>query len=239
MPRPEIPVISHGAVPDLARALRQLRYQAGQPSYRTLSQKAHVSKTALAAAAEGYRRPTWAVTEAFVRACGGDPQSWRPLWMKANTEAKVSQRQRAAVQAVQLHPAAPRPRPGQRLETQSRITAEPVPWKASTPAQYVYQLRALRAWAGQPGRKEINRQSGLGMSSSTLYDALSPARTRLPPLEIVRAIVLTCASPERCEDWTDAWRALRLRQFEQENPVPQEESPEADVLRSQAWLVSS
>jgi Helix-turn-helix domain len=237
MPRPEIPVISHGAVPDLARALRQLRYQAGQPSYRRLSQKAHVSKTALADAAEGYRRPTWAVTEAFVRACGGDPQSLRPLWMKANTEAKMSRRQRN--QAVQFHPAAPRPRPGQRLETQEGITAEPGPWKASTPAQYVHQLRALRAWAGQPGRKEINRQSGRGMSSSTLYDALSPARTRLPSLEIVRAIVLTCASPERCEDWTDAWRALRLRQFEQECPVPQEEGPGADVLRPEAWRVSS
>ena len=35
------------------------------------------------------------------------------------------------------------------------------PWKASTPARYVRQLHApaLRAWAGQPGRNEINRHS--------------------------------------------------------------------------------
>jgi len=128
------------------------------------------------------------------------------------------------------------PQPGRLL-----VPGEPDPWKASTAAQYVRQLRALRAWAGQPGHKEshkeIGRLNGRRMPSSTLYDALSGARTQLPPLGVVRDIVRACSSPDAYQDWIDAWRALRLRQFEQGNPDPEEGSPVADALTStiQGW----
>ena len=72
------------------------------------------------------------------------------------------------------------------------------------------------------------------MPPSTLYYTLSPSRTRLPSLDVVGAIVQACASPGTREDWIDAWRALRLRQFEQENPGPQEDQ-EADVLAPETW----
>jgi hypothetical protein len=158
----------------------------------------------------------------------------RPLWEKAHAERRAGQRKQAAARAVRADHASLRPQPGRRGDVPARIPAEPDPWKAATPAQYVHQLRALRAWAGQPGRKKIVFASGQHMASSTLYNALSPSRTRLPSLEVVRIIVQACASPGTREDWIDAWRALRLRQFEQENPGPQE-GQEADVLTPEPW----
>jgi hypothetical protein len=241
--RPEKPILENGPVADLARALRQIRDRAGRPPYRALAGTAHTSPTVLADAAAGHACPTWLVVQAFVRACGGDPQNVRPLWEKANTATRASRRKQAAARAVHSIPASSGSEPRGRREVPDRIPAEPNPWKASTPAQYVRQLRALRAWAGDPGRKAISGPSGRWISSSTLYDALSPSRTKLPSLDVVRAIVQACASPEAGRDWIDAWRALRLRQFEQENPEPLEEDPkgdqEADVLTPAAWRASS
>jgi hypothetical protein len=233
--RPENPVLGTGPVAELARALRRIRDRAGRPPYRALARAALTSSTALNDAAVGHACPTWEVVEAFVRACGEDPESMRPLWKKANAAGRADRRKQAAARAVRADPASLRLQPGRRGEVPARIPAEPDPWKASTPAQYVHQLRALRAWAGQPGRKKIGRLSGQPMPSSTLYYALSPSRTRLPSLDVVRVIVQACASPGTREDWIDAWRALRLRQFEQENAGPLEEDQEADVLTPEAW----
>jgi hypothetical protein len=233
--RPERPVLGTGPVAELARELRRIRRRAGRPPYRELARAALTSSTVLNDAAAGRACPTWEVVKAFVRACGSDPDSVRPLWKKANAERRAGQRKQAAARAVRAAPASLKPQPGRRGDVPARIPAEPDPRKATTPAQYVHQLRALRAWAGQPGRKKIGGLSGRRMPSSTLYSALSPSRTRLPSLDVVEAIVLVCASPGTHEDWIGAWRALRLRQFEQENPGPQEEDQEADVLTPEAW----
>lgn len=148
--RPESPVPGNGPVAELARALRQIRDRAGRPPYRTLAWAAHTSSTALNDAAAGRTCPTWEVVEAFTRACGENPEGMRPLWLKADAATRAGRRKEAAARAVRADPASLRPGPGRRGGTPARIPAAPGPWKASTPAQYVRQLRALRAWAASP-----------------------------------------------------------------------------------------
>jgi WD40 repeat protein len=63
-----------------AADLRRLRREAGGPAYRRLSERAHYSAAALAAAASGRRLPSLDVTMAYVRACGGDAAAWERRW---------------------------------------------------------------------------------------------------------------------------------------------------------------
>lgn len=82
--RPEGPLDpAAGAVADLAARLRQLREDAGRPSYRRLARTAHYSYSALSQAAAGRVLPSLAVTLAFAQACGGDPQEWTARWHEA------------------------------------------------------------------------------------------------------------------------------------------------------------
>jgi hypothetical protein len=221
--RPENPISWDGPVADLARALRQAREQAGQLAYRTLAERTHYSASVLAAAADGRYCPTWDVTRAFIQACGTGEEALHPLWEKASNAASKS-RQRERTRAA----GAPGSKPGRRGEVRDLVPGEPNPRRAATAAQYVRQLRALRAWAGQPGYKTIIARLGVtpaAFPKSTMYDALNPHRTRLPALEIVRGIVRACASPGAAEAWTAAWRAIRLREFEQDNPPAADDSP--------------
>jgi hypothetical protein len=167
--------------------------------------------------------PTWDVTSAFIKACGASEADLRPLWDKAAAIAQkgrsTDRRQRERTRAA----GSPGPRPGRQGQVRDLVPGEPSPHRADTAAQYVRQLRALRAWAGQPGYKTILQRNAAiprDIPRSTMYDALNPARTRLPALEVVQAIVRACASPAAAEAWTVAWRALRLREFEQDNPRP-------------------
>jgi hypothetical protein len=72
--------IEHGPVAGLAAGLRRLRAEAGTPTYRQLAERSHFAPSVLSAAARGARLPTWAVTQAFVQACGGDVAQWREHW---------------------------------------------------------------------------------------------------------------------------------------------------------------
>ena len=67
-----------------AAQLRELREEAGRPSYRQLAQRAHYSHTALSQAAAGGSLPSLAVTQAFVHACGGDMEEWTARWHQVN-----------------------------------------------------------------------------------------------------------------------------------------------------------
>lgn len=69
-----------GPVHRLAWQLRQLREQAGSPSYRVLARRAHYSASTLAEAAKGERLPSLEVTLAYAEACGGDAGEWRARW---------------------------------------------------------------------------------------------------------------------------------------------------------------
>lgn len=79
--RPERP-IDHddGPVAVFASALRQLRREAGSPSYRKMSARALFAPSVLSTAAAGSTFPSLRVTLAFVTACGGDPAKWRRRW---------------------------------------------------------------------------------------------------------------------------------------------------------------
>jgi hypothetical protein len=226
--RPENPIGWDGPVADLARALRQAREQAGWPAYRALAGRTHYSASVLAAAADGRYCPTWDVTRAFIQACGTEEADLRPLWEKANSATRKSQPSTRRPRDRTRTAGAPGPRTGGKGEVRDLVPGEPSPRRAATAAQYVRQLRALRAWAGQPGYKTILERSGVRsatLARSTMYDALNPRRTRLPALEVVQDIVRACTSPGAAEAWTAAWRTIRLREFEQDNPPAADDSP--------------
>jgi len=63
-----------------ASSLRELRRAAGNPSYRTLAQRALFVPSVLSTAASGNSFPTLPVTLAFAGACGGDVDEWRQRW---------------------------------------------------------------------------------------------------------------------------------------------------------------
>ena len=84
MARPERPLDpGAGPVQHLAHALRELRKEAGGPSYRTMATTAGFSATTLSQAAAGERLPSLAVVQGYVRACDGDPGEWEPRWKEA------------------------------------------------------------------------------------------------------------------------------------------------------------
>ncbi|SDK95004.1 WD40 repeat [Lentzea albidocapillata subsp. violacea] len=81
MPRGERP-LDEGDSPLLrfAADLRQLRADAGKPSYRELSRRAHFSASTLSDAAGGRKLPGLDATLAYVRACHGDEAVWERRW---------------------------------------------------------------------------------------------------------------------------------------------------------------
>jgi hypothetical protein len=82
--RPESPLNpENGAAAGLAAQLRQLREEAGRPSYRQLARTAYYSPSALSQAAAGRELPSLAVALAFAEACGGDRQEWTARWQAA------------------------------------------------------------------------------------------------------------------------------------------------------------
>jgi hypothetical protein len=96
-------------------------------------------------------------------------------------------------------------------------------------------LRALRAWGGRPGLREIRQAALPGerwrhTSTSSLGDALSLKRTKLPSLGLVLAIVRTCGAENEAE-WRYAWGALSLlEQAATDSPSPPEAGPEPPSL---------
>lgn len=61
---------------DFAARLREMRVQAGSPSFRHLAKITNYSSSTLADATSGRRLPTGPVLAALVSACEGDPEPW-------------------------------------------------------------------------------------------------------------------------------------------------------------------
>ncbi|HEV2375921.1 MAG TPA: DUF2690 domain-containing protein [Streptosporangiaceae bacterium] len=81
MGRPERAVDPElGPLSRLACDLRQLRRDAGSPSYRELARRTRYSASVLSRAAGGRDLPSLAVTLAYVNACGGDTRTWEARW---------------------------------------------------------------------------------------------------------------------------------------------------------------
>jgi hypothetical protein len=229
MPRPEKPVPGDGPLADLAWKLRRLKDRTGR-TYRDLAPAANYSPAQLAAAAAGTSCPTLTLVLAYARACGASPPEvaqLRALWVEADAararRARFTPHPSAATAKTLILEAKPARGPGPVIEVAEPILAyseEPRPEQAKTAAQYIRQLGALRAWAGKPGHKEIARRGGnRRLAASSMYDALSLARTTLPPLETVTTIVRACA-PGSVRDWVAIWQAISLRAFEDAHPMP-------------------
>lgn len=87
MGRRELPLAADaGPVEAFAAALRNLRVQAGTPSYRLLARKAGYSASALSAAASGAALPSLDVALAYAGACGGRRDEWEARWRAASDE---------------------------------------------------------------------------------------------------------------------------------------------------------
>jgi hypothetical protein len=87
MARPEREIHpSNGPVARFALELRQLRTQAGEPTYLKMARLTGRSRTALAEAAGGDHLATWETVHAYVKACGGDLGAWRRRWQEVRDE---------------------------------------------------------------------------------------------------------------------------------------------------------
>ena len=86
--RPQRPV-DPGAGPgqQLALALRRLREDSGNPTYRAMAERAHYSASALARAASGTAFPGRDLVLAYARSCGGDEAEWGQRWAAAAAQA--------------------------------------------------------------------------------------------------------------------------------------------------------
>lgn len=81
MGRPEAPLdMRDGPLREFARRLRRLREENGSLSYRQLAKSANFAAPTLARAASGRSLPSWELTQAYVTACGADPEQWRSAW---------------------------------------------------------------------------------------------------------------------------------------------------------------
>ncbi|TPQ21736.1 helix-turn-helix domain-containing protein [Streptomyces sporangiiformans] len=91
MGRRETPVDpATGPVQRFAYELRKLRQEAGGLTYREMARRAHYSVTSLSQAAAGEQLPSLAVTLAYVKACGGDPEEWDRRWHEASEESATT-----------------------------------------------------------------------------------------------------------------------------------------------------
>ncbi|MEV5561244.1 helix-turn-helix transcriptional regulator [Nonomuraea wenchangensis] len=223
MGRPESPITGDGPVAELARALRELRARAGR-TYRDMAEDpACLSRfSLLAEAARGRACPTWRVLEDFVTACGERPADWRELWERAHRTPRRRATARQTSTARGNPAAAPAP-------VQRPAPSTPDPWQANSAKEFVLALRELRAWSGQRSFYGVAAAMGTRLAKSTLYDALNPNREHMPPLEIVRAVVVACHAD--VETWTQAWQRLRLEEHHQA-PLPTRSS----VSRRAAFL---
>lgn len=86
-----------GPVAEFALALRKVRQEAGNPTYRQMATTVHFSAPALSKAASGKKLPTWPVAEAYLRACSvTDLRPWEDDWNLTNALFRVNAKPRKA-----------------------------------------------------------------------------------------------------------------------------------------------
>ncbi|MFD0638774.1 protein kinase [Catenulispora yoronensis] len=196
MGRSESPIIAHGPLADFASGLRELRDTAGRPTYKELGERTNYAPTALSTAANGKKLPSWDVTVAFVRACGGDEQSWLTRWDEVR-------------RSMSAEGALPVPRTTRSSIERRFARAEPA--GAQDVSEFVAQMRRLRIEAGKPTLSELDRrarEAGRRLPTSTLSDALKGGR--LPSWPVVHAFVLACGGSSGIDDWEDAWKRVAM-----------------------------
>ncbi|WUR92853.1 hypothetical protein OG757_33645 [Streptomyces sp. NBC_01262] len=76
-----------GPAARLAHELRELRKEAGGPTYREMAGQVPHSVATLARAAAGVQLPTLQALLGYVEACGGNAAEWEQRWRQASEEA--------------------------------------------------------------------------------------------------------------------------------------------------------
>jgi len=100
-----------------------------------MARKANYSASVLSEAAAGRRLPTLAVTLAYVRACGGDPEDWRARWTAMSQDAGSPETGSPVPEPEEPGPEVPEP-----PATGSRSN-----WSPRTVVQFVSALAGLLA----------------------------------------------------------------------------------------------
>lgn len=91
----------------------------------------------------------------------------------------------------------------------------PDPRAAGTIEEFVAQLRELRAWAGDPTLRELEKRAGGAgrLPRSSVSDML--CRTdRLPKFDLVTEFVKACGAGNALPAWIAAWHRLKRAQIE-------------------------
>ncbi|MEU1290097.1 helix-turn-helix domain-containing protein [Kitasatospora sp. NPDC005856] len=181
----------------LARWLRALRERSGltysQMAHKTAGFARPVSLATLSRADEGRTVPTWPVTEAYTRACGGSVRTAERLWLRADAG-----------------------RPGRRGSGAKAMPVAPGAAGAGRALPYVTErcellvaMRRLRLRAGSPSLRELETRAVRGTVShlprSTLHGVLAGERdcTERVLVEFVRACGV---GPAEEAEWVAALR---------------------------------
>nr|WP_316685760.1 helix-turn-helix domain-containing protein [Streptomyces sp. ST1015] len=189
-----------------------MRRAAAGPSYRVMAQMAGFSAAALSQAAAGERRPSPAVVQGCVRACGGGPEEWEPRWKEMEAEANRA--------PVEEEDDGPPPYRGSRgsSRTTTRCSSAGTGWR-----QLVREHRS-RCCSGRPGagsplwcgprlREEVARRDrpaalrilAPGPRPATTYGHLLPRRRAgwawgAPVARSVRLAGIRCGGPRPAND---------------------------------------
>lgn len=215
-----------GPVARFAQQLRELREQAGSPSYREMQVRCHVSYASLYRATTGRKLPTWLVTKGFVMACGSDPAQWRPCWEAARDAARDSGPNVGRWPSDR--PPAPAGCAGQSGPSMSAtfpgwgiLAVPPAPPAVLPDPSSVHTVAELRGAVA-----DILREHDLGVVSTVMRAQLGTVRElsrrpELADLPTFQGFLRACgAGPAEIARWTAAWHAVLASVREQEPGMP-------------------
>jgi hypothetical protein len=211
--RPEGPIDpAAGAVANLAARLRQLREDAGRPSYRQLERTAYYSHSALSQAAAGRVLPSLAVTLAFAQACGGDRQEWIALWHEAAAEAGVpadpNGHAPAPAQPAPAQPAPAEPAPAEPAAAEpGELPPTAAPAAPAQPAPAGPARRGIRARLALVRRGGWYLLAAAGLAGGLVWWGLSASVTAPPATRVIGGLAApvadgAVASVADCTSWT-------------------------------------
>lgn len=96
------------------------------------------------------------------------------------------------------------------------IAAEvgPDPQAAGTTEEFVAQLREVRAWAGDPTLRELEKRAGTGRLPRSSVNDMLRRTDRLPKIDLVTEFVKACGAGNALPAWIAAWHRLKRAQVE-------------------------
>jgi hypothetical protein len=114
-----------GPVQRFAYELRELRREAGGPTYRAMAKDTVYSAPTLSSAAAGERLPSLPVALAYAAACGGDRQHWEKRWREAVAEA-AEEPAAAADEESAPTPGSPGTAPRTAITSSAAVNSSPI-----------------------------------------------------------------------------------------------------------------